>query len=88
MHHDLTLYIDDGAIFSISKTTHAATTSTIQGLEQALTWLTQNGLSADPVKMELMIFTPRRSNPNLIEGHIHGTTYGNNQRVTSVKMSL
>jgi hypothetical protein len=29
MHRDLTLYVDDGAIFSISKTTHAATASAI-----------------------------------------------------------
>jgi hypothetical protein len=87
-HRDLTLYVDDGAIFSISKTTHATTASAIQGLEQALTWLTWNGLSADPVKTELMVFTPHRSNPNLTGGHIHGTKYGHNQRVTSVTMSL
>jgi hypothetical protein len=87
-HRDLTLYVDDGAIFSVSKTTTATTASTIQGLEQALAWLSRNGLSADPAKTELMVFMPRRSNPNLIGGHIHGATYGNNQRVTTVTTSL
>jgi len=88
MHHDLTLYLDDGAIFSVSKTTAAATASAIQGLEQALDWLSCNGLSADPAKTELMVFTPRRSNPDLVGGHIYGATYGNNQRVTTVTTSL
>jgi len=88
MHRDLTLYVDNGAIFSVSKTTNAATASAIQGLEQALTWLTRNGLSANPAKIELMVFTPCRSNPNLVGGHIHGATYGHNQRITTVTTSL
>jgi hypothetical protein len=87
-HRDLTLYVDDGAIFSVSKTTATATASAIQGLEQALGWLSRNGLSADPAKTELMVFTPRRSNPNLVGGHIYGATYGNNQRVTTITTSL
>lgn len=87
-HRDLTLYVDDGAIFSVSKTTTATTASTIQGLEQALGWLSRNSLSADPVKMELMVFMPHRSNPDLIGGHIHSATYGHNQRVTTVTTSL
>jgi hypothetical protein len=87
-HCDLTLYVDDGAIFSVSKTTAAATTSAIQGLEQVLGWLSRNGLSANPAKMELMVFTPPRSNPNLVGGHIHGATYRNNQCVTTVTTSL
>jgi hypothetical protein len=87
-HHNLTLYIDDGAIFSVSKTTMAATASAVQGLEQTLNWLTHNGLAANPSKMELMVFTPCRSNPDLMGGHIHGITYGNNQRITTVMMSL
>ena len=88
MHRDLTLYVDDGAIFSVSKTTAAATASAIQGLEQALNWLSRNGLSANPAKTELMVFTPRRSNPNLVGGHVYGATYGDNQRVTTVTTSL
>jgi hypothetical protein len=35
-----------------------------------------------------MVFTPRRSNPNLTGGNIHRAVYGNNQRVTTVTMSL
>jgi len=87
-HRDLTLYVDDGAIFSVSKTTTAAAASAIPGLEQALGWLSCNGLSADPAKTELMVFTPRRANPDLVGGHIYGATYGDNQRVTTVTTSL
>jgi hypothetical protein len=35
-----------------------------------------------------MVFTPPRSNPNLVGGHIHGATYENNQHVTTVTTSL
>ena len=87
-HHDLTLYVDDGTIFSISKTTMAATASAVQGFEQTLSWLTHNDLAADPTKTELIIFTPHRSNPDLTEGHIHGVTYGNNQCITTITISL
>jgi len=38
-HHDLTLYIDDGAIFATSATTTAATHTAIDGFEIALDWL-------------------------------------------------
>jgi hypothetical protein len=55
-HHDLTLYVDDGAIYAMSATTDSATKSAIQGFEQALDWLKRNGLSADPAKTELMTF--------------------------------
>jgi len=75
-HCNLTLYVDDGAIFAISKTTTATTNSAIQGLEQTLRWLSHNGLAAaDPSKTELMIFTPPRSNPNLVGSQIHGVRY-------------
>ena len=87
-HCNLTLYVDDGAIFSVSKTTTIATASTIQGLEQTLRWLTCNGLAANPSKTELMVFTPCRSNPNLVGGHVHRVTYSNNQCITTVTTSL
>jgi hypothetical protein len=88
MHRDLTLYVDDSAIFSVSKTTTTATASAVQGFKQTLDWLTRNGLVADPTKTELMIFTPHRSNPELTRGHIHGVTYGDNQRITTSTTSL
>jgi hypothetical protein len=87
-HHNLTLYGDDGAIFSVSKTTTAPTASAVQGFEQTLDWLTWNGIMADPAKTELMVFTPRRSNPDLIGGHIHSVTYSDSQRITTVTTSL
>ncbi len=39
VHHDLTLYVDDGTIFVTSATTSAATNSAITGYEIALKWL-------------------------------------------------
>jgi hypothetical protein len=51
-------------------------------------WLSHSGLAADPSKMELMVFTLRRSNPALVGGHIHSVTYGNNQHITIITTSL
>jgi hypothetical protein len=72
MHHDLTLYIDNHAIFAVSRTISVAIELAVQGFEQTLNWLSHNSLTVNPTKMELMIFTPHRANPNLIGGHIQG----------------
>ena len=58
MHHDLTLYVDDCAIFAVSRTTLSATELVVQGFEQTLNWLSHNSLMVNPTKMELIIFTP------------------------------
>ncbi len=47
IHCDLTLYIDNGAIYAVSTTTSATTTSAIAGFEAILIWLCNNGLSAN-----------------------------------------
>jgi hypothetical protein len=80
-HQELTLYVDNGAIYATGPTTKTMTDSAIQGLEQALGWLHRNGLTADPSKTELMIFTPSHSNPDLIAGPIKGAQY--NDLITS-----
>jgi hypothetical protein len=74
-HQELTLYVDDGAIYTTGPTTETMTNSAIQGLKQALGWLHCNGLTADPSKTELMIFTSSCSNPDLIGGTIKGARY-------------
>jgi hypothetical protein len=74
-HRDLTLYVDDGAIFAVSATTDSATKSVIKGFEEALTWLKRNRLSADLVKTELMTFQPPHTNWDLVGGHIWGGRY-------------
>jgi len=73
-HRNLTLYVDDGAIYAVSATTKATTRSAIEGFEMALQWLDNNGLSADPAKTKLMIFNPSRQ-PNLMGGTIYGAQY-------------
>ena len=76
-HCDLTLYIDDGAIFTISATTNSATISAIKGFEEALAWLKRNGLSADLAKTKLMTFKPPCANKDLLGGYIWGGCHVN-----------
>jgi len=74
-HKDLMLYVDNGAIYATSTTTHATTQSAVDGFAMVLNWLTQNGLEIDASKTELMMFTKTCSNTNLIGHHPHGTKY-------------
>jgi hypothetical protein len=87
-HRDLTLYVDDGAIYATSATTSAATESAIAGYEIALDWLRTNGLEADPSKTELMTFVRRRQ-PEKTGGNTLGARYGDKSnalnRITTVK---
>ena len=63
---DLTMYVDDGAIYTTSATVRGATDSAAEGYSQVLRWLHRNGLTADPEKCEFMTFTHSHANPNLI----------------------
>jgi len=69
---DLTLYIDDGVIYTTS-----ATTSAIHSFKQVLNWLHINSLSVNLAKSELMIFSPTRQ-PHLTGPKIWGTRYQHN----------
>ncbi len=83
---DLTLYVDDGAIFATSATTVLASLTTVARFKQVLQWLSDNSLSADPTKTELMVFSWARPQ-NLIGGHIFGTRYRDSDathRITTV----
>ena len=57
VHKDLTLYMDDGAIYATSATTMAATEVALKGYKKVLGWLCTNGLDADLNKTKLMTFT-------------------------------
>ena len=59
-YSSLSLYVDDGAIFSVSATPYSACKNAISKLEETLKWLHVNGLTADFDKTELMIFSPPR----------------------------
>ncbi len=71
-YHDLTLYVNDGAIYVVSATKQAATKAALEGYKVVTTWLHMNGLEADPAKTELMTFTPTRRS-NLTGSNIQGT---------------
>ncbi len=73
-HCNLTLYVNDGAIYTTSATTAAATQSAIEGFKLTLTWLNDNSLSADLAKTELMVFNPSWQ-PHLTGGSIQGAHY-------------
>jgi hypothetical protein len=74
---DLTLYVDDRAIYATSATTSEATKTALRHYAIIHDWLTANSLEADPSKMELMSFMKECSNRNLISGKIEGARYNN-----------
>ena len=59
-HSSLSLYVDDGAILTVSATPYSAAMNAMSKLEESLKWLHTNGLSVDFDKTELMIFSPSR----------------------------
>jgi hypothetical protein len=69
------MYVDDGAIYAISATTQAAAPRATKHYTKVLEWLDDNGLQADPSKMELMIFNPRRQKSNLTGARVLGAHY-------------
>ena len=74
-HANLSLYIDDGAIYTISTTLKATTESACTKYEAVLTWLHKNGLQTDTAKTKLMTFTCKHANPKFISLPIHSARY-------------
>jgi Reverse transcriptase (RNA-dependent DNA polymerase) len=62
---DLSLYIDDGAIFASGPTFHSAVAKAAQAGTVVFSWLRCFGLSADADKPEVMFFTPPRTPASL-----------------------
>jgi hypothetical protein len=71
-HADLSLYVNDSAIYTVSTTLKATTKSARTKYEAILTWLHENGLQTDAAKTELMTFTRKHANPKFIGPPIHG----------------
>jgi len=80
---DLTLYMDDGTIYTTSITTSATTLSAIASFEDFLVWLGNNGLSADSAKTELMVFSKSRQ-PHLSGAKIWGTQYRDSSKTHNI----
>ena len=59
-YSSLSLYVDNGAILSISATPYSASHNAMTKLEDTLKWLHANSLMANFEKTELMIFSPAR----------------------------
>src|SRR6266850_4001479 len=57
-HEDLSLYIDDGTIYSSGPTYAAAASHLTHAVSEVFTWLHSFGLVPDTNKMELMFFHP------------------------------
>jgi len=74
-HCDLSIYMDDGAIYAILATTAAAASKARHHYMEVLKWLDDNSLQADPSKTELMMFRPIHANPNLIGTKVLGARY-------------
>jgi len=66
------LYVNNSTIFTTSTTTTTTTHTTIDSFKITLAWLQNNGLSADPAKTKLMVFS-KFCQPNLTSGKIWGT---------------
>jgi hypothetical protein len=86
-HSDLSLYVDDGAIYSVSKTVAAATTRVTRYHGEVLTWLQENRLNIDPSKSELITFTKPRSKSNLTGGNILGTRFQHEGKTAHIRNS-
>jgi hypothetical protein len=74
-HSDLTMYVDNGAIYVTSQTMNAAATKACDRFHEVLAWLHRNGLDADPAKTELMTFKKRTANCDLIGDTTLGLRY-------------
>ena len=81
-HAALSLYVDDGAIFTVSATPNAAAHTAISKLEETLEWLNTNGLTADFDKTELMIFSPPRYRGPTTKDTAYSDPTGSRHRLT------
>jgi len=84
-HCDLTLYVDDGAIFAVSATKQAATMAALEGYNVVSAWLHTNSLKANPAKTELMTFAPTRRS-HLTGGDIQGARLNPGNNVTTTRL--
>src|SRR6266851_9876671 len=82
-HRDLTLYVNDSAIFSTSATITTATKTAIKGFEIALDWLQHNRLLADPAKTKLIVFS-KPHQPHLTRNKIWGAQYRDNNHTHNI----
>jgi len=74
-HSNLTMYVDDGAIYATSRTMNAAVTKARDRFHEVLAWLYRNGLDTDLAKTELMTFKKRTANRDLVGDTTLGLRY-------------
>ena len=82
-HSALSLYVDGGAILSVSATPYSASQNAISKLEDVLKWLHTNGLTADYEKTELMIFSPTRYRGPVVSERAYSDPTGKRHPVRS-----
>jgi Reverse transcriptase (RNA-dependent DNA polymerase) len=66
---DLSLYVDNGAIFTSGPTFNSAATKAAKAGAAVFSWLRSFGLAADTNKTEVMFFEP----PHSHKAHLFGT---------------
>jgi hypothetical protein len=76
-HSDLTMYVDDGAIYATFHMMNVAAMKVRDHFHKVLEWLYQNSLDANLAKTELMTFKKQSANQNLLGDMTQGLQYIN-----------
>ena len=76
-HSDLTMYINDGAIYTTFHMINTAAMKARDHFHKVLEWLYQNSLDADLAKTKLMTFKKQSANQNLLGNMTQGLRYIN-----------
>jgi Reverse transcriptase (RNA-dependent DNA polymerase) len=84
---DLSLYVDNGAIFALGPTFHSAVAKAAQAGSAVFSWLRRFGLSADTEKTEVMFFTPPRTPVALYGARPTHVTFSNGPDPIWVKIA-
>jgi hypothetical protein len=75
VYTDLSLYVDDGAIYATGPTVDSTTKKALAKFQDTLAWLHHNSLAVDSDKTELMVFTKPRSRSALTGGPLTEARY-------------
>jgi Reverse transcriptase (RNA-dependent DNA polymerase) len=84
---DLSLYVDDRAIFASGPTFHSAVAKAAQAGSAVFLWLRRFGLSADAEKTKVMFFTPPRTPTALYRVRPTHVTFSNGPDPIRVKIA-
>jgi Reverse transcriptase (RNA-dependent DNA polymerase) len=84
---DLSLYVNNGAIFASGPTFHSTVAKATQAGSAVFSWLRRFGLTADAEKTEVMFFTPPRTPLALYGARPTHITFTNGSDPIQVKVA-